>query len=79
MANLGGLQYGAFNLVAGVLDGTWALQAADGTFHNFSDAALYGHASAVPVPGAVWLFGSALAGAAGVGRWRRKRKAAGAT
>jgi hypothetical protein len=26
-----------------------------------------------PIPGALWLFGSALAGAAGVRKWRRKR------
>ncbi len=32
------------------------------------------HQSATPLPGAVWLFGTALAGAAGVGSWRRKRK-----
>jgi len=30
--------------------------------------------AATPVPGALWLFGSALAGAAGVRRWHRRRK-----
>lgn len=29
-----------------------------------------------PLPGAVWLLGSVLAGGAGFGRWRKKRKAA---
>ena len=27
-----------------------------------------------PIPGAVWLFGTVLAGGAGFGRWRKKRK-----
>jgi hypothetical protein len=35
-----------------------------------------GGANATPIPGALWLFGSAIAGAAGVGKWRRGRKAA---
>ena len=30
----------------------------------------------VPIPGAVWLFGTVLAGGAGYGRWRKKRKQA---
>ena len=29
-----------------------------------------------PIPGAVWLFGTVIAGGAGYGRWRKKRKAA---
>ena len=29
-----------------------------------------------PIPGAVWLFGTVLAGGAGFGRWRKKRKQA---
>jgi len=28
-----------------------------------------------PIPGAVWLFGTVLAGGAGYGRWRKRRKA----
>ena len=28
-----------------------------------------------PIPGAVWLFGTVIAGGAGFGRWRKKRKA----
>ena len=28
-----------------------------------------------PIPGAVWLFGTVIAGGAGYGRWRKKRKA----
>jgi len=32
-------------------------------------------ASPTPIPGAVWLFGTVLAGGAGYGRWRKKRKA----
>ena len=31
---------------------------------------------ATPIPGAVWLFGTVLAGAAGVGRWRKRRAGA---
>jgi hypothetical protein len=31
---------------------------------------------AVPVPGAIWLFGSVLAGGTGFGHWRNKRKRA---
>jgi hypothetical protein len=27
-----------------------------------------------PIPGAAWLFGSAVAGVAGIGRWRRRRR-----
>lgn len=30
--------------------------------------------SQTPLPAAIWLFGTALAGAAGVGKWRRKKK-----
>ena len=29
-----------------------------------------------PIPAAVWLFGTVLAGGAGYGRWRKKRKQA---
>jgi hypothetical protein len=29
-----------------------------------------------PIPGALWLFGSVLAGTVGVGKWRRKPKRA---
>ena len=32
--------------------------------------------SSTPIPGAVWLFGTVLAGGAGFGRWRKKRKQA---
>ena len=32
-----------------------------------------------PLPGAVWLFGTVLAGAAGVGGWRRKKRKLGST
>ena len=31
-----------------------------------------------PLPGAIWLFGTALAGALGVGKWRRRQKKAAA-
>jgi hypothetical protein len=35
-----------------------------------------GPAVATPLPAAAWLFGTVLAGGVGIGRWRRKRKAA---
>jgi hypothetical protein len=31
--------------------------------------------ASTPLPGAVWLFGTVLAGAAGFGKWRRRRRA----
>jgi hypothetical protein len=42
------------------------------------DVVLFGTAaaSATPIPGALWLFGTVLAGGAGFGRWRKKRKTA---
>lgn len=77
--NLGGLQWGAFALVAGDLTGTWALQDSTGKYKGLSDFSLYGMAcspagcnpgggpgpSPTPLPGALWLFGTVLAGAAG--------------
>ena len=34
-----------------------------------------GPGTATPLPGAVWPFGTALAGGAGVSRWRKRRQA----
>jgi hypothetical protein len=45
----------------------------DVTLNSTADTAT--DPGATPIPGAVWLFGSTLAGSAGVARWRRKRKA----
>jgi hypothetical protein len=36
------------------------------------------HQNEVPIPGALWLFGTVLTGAAGVGGWRRKKRNASA-
>lgn len=68
----------------GALSGTWAIF---DPIKNLSHAVLYGHACppsgcgnnqdppppAVPLPGAVWLMGTLLAGSAGISRWRKRR------
>jgi hypothetical protein len=64
--NLNGLQWGAFTLAA--LSGTWSLQDADGDYHGLSHGELWGSVSAVPVPAAAWLFGTALIGFIGFSR-----------
>ena len=50
----------------------------DTSVTNFSFASLAGgtELGETPIPGALWLFGSILAGSAGVTGWRRKRKLA---
>ena len=64
--NLGGLQWGAFSL--GALTGTWSLEDASGKLKALSHADLWGSVSPVPVPAAVWLFGTALIGFIGFSR-----------
>jgi hypothetical protein len=62
----------AFLLPAGVLSGSWNILS--GT-QELSHANLYGIAGVAqtPIPGALWLMGSVLAGWLGVGRWRQSR------
>ena len=38
----------------------------------FTYAALFAQVSPVPLPGAIWLMGTALLGGAGLLRWRRR-------
>jgi hypothetical protein len=40
---------------------------------NFDDVSANPAASVVPIPGAIWLFGSGLGGLVGYGRWRMKK------
>ena len=86
-----GLKWGAFSLpatafIAGVLNGTWALFGDNDEFHALSHANLYGQAcgppgsgcappETTPIPGAVFLMGSVLAGGiGGMQLMRRRRK-----
>ncbi len=68
-----------FALGAGVLTGDWTIQEwANGVFSkykNFSDAVLFGHISAVPLPAGLPLFASGLSGL-GFLAWRKRRKSA---
>jgi hypothetical protein len=60
--------------------GTWStagLTVGNGQQPNLSHLALY-EVTATPIPGALWLFGTVITGAAGLGGWRRKRKNAAA-
>jgi hypothetical protein len=66
--NLNGLQWGAFSLSALALSGDWSLQDKDGKFKGLSGGELWGSISAVPVPAAAWLFGTALIGFIGFSR-----------
>lgn len=52
--------YGLFLLTKTISSGTWKTGPGSGT--GLSHYLAFGAVSAVPVPGAVWLFGSALAG-----------------
>ena len=82
--SLGSFQWVAFLLPAGATLGSWSLLGANGEYHGLSDFNLYAQSCPstgcpssigppVPIPAAAWLFGSALAGVAGLGRWRNKR------
>ena len=83
----GKLKWAVFSLAA--LTGTWSIYKEDGTLSaSLSHAVLYGIAcpdtgcpqppnsgsGEVPIPAAIWLLGSVIAGSAGVGRWRRKSR-----
>jgi hypothetical protein len=85
-----GDQFAAYLLDTSSPSGTWStlgLLVGSGQQPGISGLALYetfcggttgitcpSHQGTTPLPGAVWLFGTALAGAAGVGSWRRKKK-----
>jgi hypothetical protein len=73
----------AFLLPAGILSGTWAILTGN---QSLSHANLYAQAcprgvcgndqdppNPVPLPGAVWLMGTVLAGSAGIRRWRNRK------
>jgi len=72
----------AFLLAAGTTEGDWTISS-----QGFSHANLYAQLCAecstekengpeTPIPGALWLFGSVVAGSVGYGRWRKKQKQA---
>jgi hypothetical protein len=78
-----------FALGPGILGGNWTIEEwVNGAFNKykgFSSAVLFGQAcpdggcpddanSPVPLPGAVWLFGSALAGLGFLGMRRRRKR-----
>ena len=70
----------AFLLAPGTTEGDWTISS-----QGFSHALLYAqlctecstekeNVSENPIPGALWLFGTVIAGGAGYSRWRKKRK-----
>jgi hypothetical protein len=59
----------AFLLPAGILSGAWAILNGN---QQLSHANLYGLPTPTPLPGALVLMGTALAGSYGIGRWRRR-------
>ena len=68
----------AFLLAPGTTEGDWTISS-----QGFSHAILYAQLSPAnenvnvsenPIPGALWLFGTVIAGGAGYSRWRKKRK-----
>ena len=68
----------AFLLAPGTTEGDWTISS-----QGFSHAILYAqlspenenvNVSENPIPGALWLFGTVIAGGAGYSRWRKKRK-----
>ena len=68
--------WAAFLLVPGTTEGDWTI-----SDQGFSHALLYAQLSTEnenvsenPIPGALWLFGTVIAGGAGYSRWRKKRK-----
>ena len=73
--------WAAFSLLDGALSGTFTVIPKQG---SYSHANLYGilardpgNPSEVPLPGAVLLMGSVLAGSAGLAKWRKRRSRAG--
>jgi len=74
--------WAAFLLAAGTTEGDWTISS-----QGFSHANLYAqlctecstekeNGPETPIPGALWLFGTVIAGGAGYSRWRKKRKQA---
>ena len=61
--------WAAFLLPAGVLFGSWSISGSQ----ELSHAVLYGNPTHTPLPGALVLMGTALAGSYGIGKWRRRR------
>ena len=65
----------AFLLAPGTTGGHWTI-----SDQGLSHALLYAqpdeNVSENPIPGALWLFGTVIAGGAGYSRWRKKRKQA---
>jgi hypothetical protein len=74
----GGNGFAAYWLDTLFTSGTWStlgLTVGNGNNPDLSHLALYEggtQVSQTPIPGALWLMGSVLAGMAGLGRWRRK-------
>lgn len=75
--------WAVFSLPAGIIAGTWAILNGN---QSLSHANLYAQAcprgicgndqdppGPVPIPGAVWLMGTVLAGSAGIRRWRNRK------
>jgi hypothetical protein len=60
--------WAAFLLPAGILSGAWAILNGN---QALSHANLYGLPTPTPLPGALVLMGTVLAGSYGFGRWRR--------
>jgi hypothetical protein len=87
-----GNQFAAYFLNTAFTSGIWGtlgLLVGSGQTPNVSHIALYevacggttgiscpSNQGTTPLPGAVWLFGTVLAGGAGFGQWRKRRKAA---
>ena len=61
--------WAAFLLPAGILSGAWEILNGN---QALSHANLYGLPTPTPLPGALVLMGTVLAGSYGVGRWRRR-------
>ena len=71
--------YGTGLEFAGMTEFTWMLDFSNGDQDRFDEQSTFfffavhpGDVSAVPIPGAVWLMGSALMGLLGIGRRKRK-------
>ena len=61
-----------YDAVAGTFTAAWGSVITDGSFKgNLGQWTITGNVTAVPVPAAVWLFGSGLIGLAGVARRRK--------